>query len=58
MAIAPAAKRPLSDPKQISRLQLAQLTPLMPFQKRFKTHPADLLQHLCPTHPRPQIRQF
>ena len=52
--VPPTPKRPLANPKKLSRLNLAQIPTLMPIQQRLKTHQTDLLKHRCPSHPRLQ----
>src|SRR4051812_33648622 len=57
MAIAPAAKRPFADPKQLCRLHLAQLRPLRSTENIGKAHPSYPLVNACPIHPNPPSQE-
>src|SRR3954468_24300897 len=57
MAIAPAAKRPFADPKQLCRLHLAQLRPLRSTENIGRAHPSYPLVNACPIHPNPPSQE-
>jgi hypothetical protein len=50
VAVTPAAERALADPKQLSRLHLAQLRPLRAAKNIRETHPTYPLVNACPVH--------
>jgi hypothetical protein len=57
VAVTPAAECPLTDPKQVRRLNLAQLRPLRPANNILKTHPTNPLVNTRPIHRRPPSRR-
>src|SRR6185312_5066360 len=50
MTLTPATEAPLADPKQFSRLHLAQLRPFRPAKNIRETHPTYPLVNACPVH--------